>query len=277
MGFMIMKRYIVEQHSEGPEVGTADGEFVVRAMTYNIHSCVNTNREVNPQNVAKIIGELDADIVALQEVDAEKTTGKNQNQARILAEILNMDYVFFPVESNGLHAFGLAILSSFSFEEYYYEWLPNLYPKLNPRKRGVIRATLQTPAGLIYCFNTHLSLYKLERRKQLKALLDNNWLSSVPEDKPVIFCGDLNAGALSKTYRKLAKYLIDVQKALDDPLLPKPTFHAKSPLFRIDHIFISRHFNPLKVEVTINTDTQMASDHLPLIAELAMKNSKSRK
>ena len=272
-----MKKCMGERHSKAPDVGTADGQFVVRAMTYNIRSCLNTNREVNPQNVAKVIGELDADIVALQEVDAEETTGRKDNQARTLAEILNMDYVFFPVESNGLHAFGLAILSSFSFEEYYYDWLPSLYPKLKPRKRGAIRATLQTPAGLVYCFNTHLSLYKLERRKQLKALLDNNWLSSVPENEPVIFCGDLNAGALSKTYRKLAKYLIDVQKALDDPLLPKPTFHAKSPLFRIDHIFISEHFTPLKVEVAINPDTQMASDHLPLIAELAMKKNKSRR
>jgi endonuclease/exonuclease/phosphatase family metal-dependent hydrolase len=111
----------------------------------------------------------------------------------------------------------------------------------------------------------------------LKALLDKNWLSSVPENEPIIFCGDLNAGALSKTYRKLAEYLIDVQKALNDPLPPKPTFHSKSPLFRIDHIFISKHFNPLKVEVKINTDTRMASDHLPLIADLAMKNNKSAK
>jgi len=272
-----MKKYTLEQHIKATQVGTADDQFVVRAMTYNIHSCVNRNRVVNPQKVAHIIDELDVDIVALQEVDAEKTAGKNQNQARVLAEILNMDYVFFPVESKGLHAFGLAILSRFSFREYYYDWLPNLYPKLNPRKRGAIRAMLQTPVGPIYFFNTHLSLYKQERRKQLKTLLDKKWLSSVPENEPVIFCGDLNAGALSKTYRNLAEYLIDVQKKLDDPLLPRPTFHSKSPLFRIDHMFVSRHFNPIRVEVKINTDTQMASDHLPLIADLAMKNSKSRK
>jgi len=137
--------------------GIRHSEFVVRVMTYNIHSCVNTNRKVNPQNVADIIRDADADIVALQEVDTEKPPDKNRNQARTLAEMLNMDYVFFPVETNGLHAFGLAILSRFSFEEYYYDWLPNLHPKLNPRKRGAIRATLQTPVGPIYCFNTHLS------------------------------------------------------------------------------------------------------------------------
>ncbi|MEA3361636.1 MAG: endonuclease/exonuclease/phosphatase family protein [Thermodesulfobacteriota bacterium] len=266
-----MKKYIVEEHSKAPEPGVAGEQFVFRAMSYNIHSGINANREVNLQNTLNIIGDSDADIVALQEVDTEKTVGKNCNQARSLAESLDMDYVFFPVESNGLHAFGLAILSRFSFNQYYCDWLPNLCPKLNPRKRGAIQATLQTPVGPISFFNTHLSLYKPERGKQLKVLLDNNWLLSVPKNEPVIFCGDLNAGALSKTYRRLKKYLIDVQKTLDDPLLPKRTFHSKAPLIRIDHMFISNHFTPLKVEVKINKNTQMASDHLPLIAELEMK------
>lgn len=124
-------------------------------------------------------------------------------------------------------------------------WIPNLYPKLNPRKRGAIRATLQTPGGPIYFFNTHLSLYKLERRRQLKALLDKKWLSSVSEDEPVIFCGKLNAGALSKTYRKLARHFVDVQRALDDPLLfPNRHFTLKA-LFFVSIICLSQNTWPL--------------------------------
>ena len=266
-----MKKYIVEKYSKAPEQGVADEQSVFRAMSYNIHSGINANKDVNLQRTLNIIGESDADIVALREVDTEKNAKKTCNQARSLAESLNMDCVFFPVESNGLRAFGLAILNRFLFKRHYCDWVPNLYPKLNLRKRDAIQATLQTPAGPIYFFNTHLSLYKLERSKQLKTLLDNNWLLSVPENEPVIFCGDLNAEALSKTYRRLKKYLIDVQKTLDDPLHPKPTFHSKSSFIRIDHMFISNHFTPLKAEVKINKNAQMASDHLPLIAELEMK------
>jgi endonuclease/exonuclease/phosphatase family metal-dependent hydrolase len=50
----------------------------------------------------------------------------------------------------------------------------------------------------------------------------------------------------------------------------QPTFHARSPLFRIDHIFISPHFETVKVEVKKTSDTRIASDHLPLIADLRL-------
>ncbi|MFW6146857.1 MAG: endonuclease/exonuclease/phosphatase family protein [Thermodesulfobacteriota bacterium] len=259
-----------EKFANAAENVTAGSEFVVRAMTYNIHSCVNTYREVNPYTVARIIKALEADVVALQEVDAEKNDGDNHNQAKTIAERLNMNYVFFPVEDNGLHAFGLAVLSRFPIGEYSFTRLPSHYATLIPRKRGAIRATIHTPAGPIHLFNTHLSVYKGEQRKQMKVLLDTEWLSSIMDNQPAIFCGDLNAGSLSRTYRRVANYLTDVQKALDDPWLPRPTFHARSPFLRIDHMFISRHFTPLKVEVTINPDTRTASDHLPLIAELTM-------
>jgi endonuclease/exonuclease/phosphatase family metal-dependent hydrolase len=265
-----MKRRIKE-----PKVEIDDGGLIIRAMTYNIHSCVDADRNVHPKKIANIIEDFDVDIAALQEVDVEKPIHKNRSQARIIASMLNMDYRFFPVENNGLRAFGLAVLSRFPFVECYCDWLPNLYPKLNPRKRGAIRATLQTPCGIIHIFNTHLSLYKLERKRQLKALLGESWLLSVSRNEPVIFCGDLNAGALSKTYRNLAKHLIDVQKASGDPMLPKPTFHSRSPVFRIDHIFVSEHFTPFKVEVKRNQETRMASDHLPLVVNMWMKSLKS--
>jgi len=271
-----MNTYTAENHSKAQKLSPANGEFVVRVMTYNIHSCINAKRKVNPENVADVIRDSDADIIALQEVDTGKTPGENRSQAQVLGEMLDMDYVFFPVETNGLRAFGLAVLSRFPFQDYYYDWLPNNDRKINPRRRGAVRVTLQTPVGPIYCFNTHLSLYKRERSKQLKALLDNKWLLSVPENEPVIFCGDLNSGSLSKTYRKLTQHLIDVQKSLDDPLLPRPTFHSRSPLLRLDPIFISQHFSPLTVEVKINSETRTTSDHLPLIADLAMKNTRLR-
>jgi endonuclease/exonuclease/phosphatase family metal-dependent hydrolase len=105
----------------------------------------------------------------------------------------------------------------------------------------------------------------------MKALLSKKWLGAVPDNKPVIFCGDLNAGALSAVYRKLTSKLIDVQKAIDDPQFPMPTFHSKSPTFRIDHIFVSEQFKVVGVEVPRTLDTQLASDHLPLAAELLLR------
>jgi endonuclease/exonuclease/phosphatase family metal-dependent hydrolase len=260
----------LNKHLTTTEKEGLDRNHVIRIGTYNIHSCLDINRSVNPAKFTEIIRELNTDIVALQEVDAQMPLSPKQNQAWILADKLRMDYTFFPVENTGLHAFGLAILSRFAFNGCHHDVLPNLYPRLKPRKRGAIRASIQTPAGPIHVFNTHLSLFKLERRKQLKTLMGQDWLSAVPKDEPVIFCGDLNAGPLSKTYHTLSRHLTDVQKDLKNPCPStlQPTFHSKSPLFRIDHIFVSRHFQTLNVEVTKTPDTQTASDHLPLLADL---------
>jgi endonuclease/exonuclease/phosphatase family metal-dependent hydrolase len=253
------------------EVGCG-GKYVIRVMTYNVHSCVDENRDINPGIIAGIIEELNADIVALQEVDAQKPLAAKQNQARTFAEKLRMDYIFFPTEETGLRTFGLAILSRFPFNEFHHNLLPSLFPRLKPRKRGAIRASILTPAGRIHIFNAHLSLFKLERRKQLKALLGKDWLLGAPKDEPVIFCGDFNAGPLSNTYRTVSRFLTDVQKDMkvSGPSAPQPTFHAKSPLFRIDHIFVSHHFQTVNAEVAKTPDTQTASDHLPVIADLAI-------
>ena len=268
----VMDRPGRSMHPQTSGNEAADEKQVIRVTTYNIHSCVDINRNVNCERFAGIIAELQADIVALQEVDAQKPFGKNRNQAGILADKLKMDYIFFPAENAGLHAFGLAILSRFPFIESHHRLLPSLYPRLNPRKRGAIRASIQTPDSPLHIINTHLSLFKLERRKQVKTLMGQDWLKAVPQDEPVILCGDLNAGPLSKTYRTLSRHLTDVQKELRilKGAATQPTFHSRSPLFRIDHIFVSQHLRTIQVEVTNSPDTRTASDHLPLTADLAL-------
>ena len=274
----IMETGSLNKQLTAPEKADDDGKPVIRVMTYNVHSCVDTNREINPGMIAGIIAELKADIVCLQEVDAPKPLTQNQNQARLFADQFGMDYCFFPVEKTGLHAFGLAIMSRFSFNEYHHNFLPNLFPRLKPRKRGAIRASIFTPAGPIHIINAHLSLFKLERRRQLKTLLGEDWLLAVPPDEPIIFCGDLNAGPLSKTYRTLTRLLTDVQKGRKNPnpSSSQPTFHSRSPLFRIDHIFVSHHFQTINVEVKNTPDTRTASDHLPLVADLELSGIGSR-
>jgi len=243
---------------------------MIRAMTYNIHSCVNMDGEVRPERVAGMIDELSPDLVALQEVDAGIPRTHHQDQAKILARMLDMDYRFFPVVTNGYQKYGLAMLSRFPFQDIRVGWLPALYPrlKLNLQKRGVIWAILETSFGPLHFFNTHLSVFKLERRAQAKFLLGKDWLMAVPKEEPVVFCGDLNAGPLSPVYRRLSRYLIDAQKNAMHPAPLRPTFPSRRPLFRIDHIFISKHFRTLNTVVPIDENSQLASDHLPLCAEL---------
>jgi hypothetical protein len=57
--------------------------------------------EVRPERIAGVIDELSPDVVALQEVDAGIPRTHHQDQAKIIAKILGMDYRFFPVVKNG--------------------------------------------------------------------------------------------------------------------------------------------------------------------------------
>jgi len=261
-------------HPKKSEKEATARKLRIRVMTYNIHSCVDQNRNVNFDKFVGIIEKCNADIIALQEVDAQKPfdQNRNRNQAGMIADKLKMDHIFFPAEHSSLRAFGLAILSRFAIIESHGDLLPQLYPRLKPRKRAAVRGTFQTPAGPLHFLNAHLSLFKLERRRQLKTLLGRDWLAAVPAGEPAILCGDLNAGPLSKTYRTVSRHLTDVQKEIQGPrgAASQPTFHSKSPLFRIDHIFVSRHFRTVNVEVIKTPVTQTASDHLPLTADLVV-------
>jgi endonuclease/exonuclease/phosphatase family metal-dependent hydrolase len=240
----------------------------LRVVSYNVHGCVLASRKVDPVRFAEIIADLDADITVLQEVDAGKSQRDGRDQAAVIGEILGVHSLYMPVEKAGLHNFGLAILSRFSIREPCFVRLPNLYPWFNPRKRGALRAVLETPGGVLRVINTHLSVFALERRIQLDALFALKWVGQAPAGAPLVFCGDLNAEPASTTYRRLSRHLTDVQVATGERCSPSPTFHSRSPVYRIDHIFVSRHLRPIQADVKRTAETEAASDHLPLIADV---------
>jgi endonuclease/exonuclease/phosphatase family metal-dependent hydrolase len=74
----------------------------------------------------------------------------------------------------------------------------------------------------------------------------------------------------SVPYRALAARLHDVQLRVHNNR-PMNTFAALFPFSRIDHIFVSRHFEVEKVRVPQNSLTRVASDHLPLVADLRLR------
>jgi endonuclease/exonuclease/phosphatase family metal-dependent hydrolase len=122
--------------------------------------------------------------------------------------------------------------------------------------------------------NTHFGLRPSERREQAKDLLDRQWMGGIPEDEPIILCGDFNMFPRSEPYRALTRRLRDVQgDSLQVP--PLNTFSTLRPLVRIDHVFVSRHFSPKHVRAPRNFLTRVASDHLPLIVDLAFQEDAS--
>ncbi len=255
-----------------PEKGKSP-EKEIRVMTYNIHSCVNMDGRIFPERIARVIDGLNPDIVALQEVDNGQDRTRFTDQARIIAEYLDMEHIFLPLvvgSDNGKnHGYGIAVLSRFPLEAVKMDRLPGMAPK---EPRGIIWVKVQTPAGPVHLFNTHLSLYQKERKLQIQAITGEEWIKAVGENEPVIFCGDLNAGPKSPVYKELSSCLQDAQIVTPSPRTPQPTFFSRNPIFRIDHIFISDHFNAVDLQVPRTDDAKTASDHLPLMVKLTMKS-----
>ena len=135
--------------------------------------------------------------------------------------------------------------------------------------RGAMWVKLDFHGADLHFMNTHLGLFTLERQKQAEALMGPDWLESESCGSPVILCGDFNAFPSSTVYRTLTNRLREAQDALAG-YKSRNTFPGRYPVSRIDHVFCSGEFKTLKVEVPRTHLTRLASDHLPIVAEIGL-------
>lgn len=238
--------------------------LAVRIMTYNVHRCQGSDGAFAPARVAQVIAACRPDVVALQEVDVGRSRSGFVHQAESIARELGMDHQFFPSMHIMEGQYGNAILSRLPARLVKAGHLPQAW---RAERRGVLRARVETPAGPFEIFNTHLGLRAGERRRQIAELLGEEWLGDVPPDRPAVLAGDFNTLPWSRSYRDLARHMRDVQTVLKLPA--GPTFPARRPLFRLDHLFVNGAVAPLSIDVVRSPLALLASDHLPLVAELA--------
>lgn len=247
----------------------APGPRPLRVITYNIHSCMHMDGSIDPDRTANAIANFDPDIAAIQEVDAGRGRTGFIHQGQHIARRLNLSCQFYPVVVKGKEQYGLAILSRFPTTSSRCFLLPRGSGKPAREARGVMMVVLKTPLGRIQFVNTHLGLHASERRRQISAILDDEWMiNPLKDDLPLIMCGDFNAGSRSFVYKRIVKHVFDVQTLIARRQYPKATFYSRYPLLRLDHIFLSRHFYPSRVVVPTDAETRMVSDHLPVYCEL---------
>jgi endonuclease/exonuclease/phosphatase family metal-dependent hydrolase len=239
----------------------------MRLMTYNVHGCGGMDGRVSPRRVARVIRGVMPDIVALQEVDFGRRRSRAEDQASIIARELGMHVVFCPTVTRGDEHYGHALLSRYPIDIVKRARLAHDPKSWWQEPRAAIWARVDVDGHLINVITTHLGLGPRERVLQLKDLLGDDWIGGIPTDEPIIICGDFNALPGSAPYKLAASRLRDVQSPLGGHR-PLGTFSSLHPLVRLDHIFTSPHFQRQRVLVVRNDLTRVASDHLPLVADL---------
>jgi len=232
----------------------ADTAEQIRIATYNVHSCIGTDRMLDPGRTADVINEIDADIVALQEVDAQHRPGGYLDQWAFLAEATGRHCV--PGISLQTHrkTFGNALLTR----------LPLCATRLHDlsvtgrEPRGAIDVDIDLAGRPLRIVTTHLGLRSRERAAQARILAD---LLDADRAAGAVLLGDLNEW---RAPRQAIRPLM--HRFAKAPL--QPTFPSRLPLLALDRILATANLEIADVAVHRSALARRASDHLPVVATL---------
>ncbi|MCR4338167.1 MAG: glycosyltransferase [Candidatus Omnitrophica bacterium] len=242
----------------------------LRIMTYNVRSCMGLDGKISPERIARVIGRHRPDIVALQELDLNRSRTGSIDQPHLIARYLEMMYHFHPAIHIEEEKYGDAILTRFPMEIIQAQKLPGIYHpsgRLRGETRGAMWTTIDVGGVQVQVINTHLGLRRAERILQTKSLLGDEWLANARCQGPTILCGDFNALPYSSECRLIREVLKDAQMDVAEHR-PCATWFGYYPVGRIDYIFVSNDIMVKKVEVSRAGMDKIASDHIPLIVDL---------
>ena len=230
----------------------------VRVATYNIHRGRGLDGRTRLERIASVLATIDADVVALQEVVGASPL--KAGQAEELGAALGMGWVMAPTRHLRTALFGNVVLSRFPVKhhaQYDLTWK-------TCEHRGVQRVDVSLEEDTLHVYNVHLGTSLLERRHQAAKL------ASIVHDRripgPKIVLGDFNEWARGMAKDVLAERLhsIDLSKHLSR----RRTYPGFFPILHLDHIYYEGDVDVRSVELPRTRKALIASDHLPLVANL---------
>lgn len=243
---------------------------MLRILTYNVHRCRGTDRRLSPARIAEVVARCGPDIVALQELDIGRARTDHVDQAHLIARHLKMDFHFHSVLQVEEELYGDAVLTALPARLIKAGPLPGFAVARRLEPRGALWVAVEIGDGVdLHIVNTHLSLIGRERVRQVATLLGPDWLGHEDCDGPKILLGDFNAVPRSAAYKAVARRLSDAQMLLRPRQRPQPTFPARLPTLRLDHVFVSTaSIQVTGVDVPRGALARVASDHLPLVVDV---------
>lgn len=229
------------------------GAAVVRLATFNIlHGRSPSDGEVDLDRYAAAIEALDADVLALQEVDRDQPRSHHADltsvaaeamgarEHRFIATMAGMPVVWTAVRDElpvGGPAYGIALLSRYPVQSWRTVRLPHLpgrVPAVFPGSRRLrlvrdeprvaVVAVIDVPGGPLTVVATHLSHVPWWSGVQLRHLVR----ALRTERQPVILLGDLNIAGPGPA--RITGWR---------PLAAAATFPTQAPTRQLDHLLAS--------------------------------------
>lgn len=227
---------------------------ILRVATYNVHACVGMDRQHDPDRVASVVGELDADVVALQEFTYPASVAIEHRQPVELVTLDSYECALGPTREIATRCFGNALLARHPIVD-----VQRLDLSVDRREpRGALAATIDIDGTHVHLLATHLGLRVRERRLQIARLL--SYLDSV-RHALVVVLGDFNDWLPGRS----------VAHALDHHLGRSTrlrSFPSSRPVLPLDRIWIRPAGALRRIFVHRSALARLASDHLPVVADI---------
>ena len=227
--------------------------------SYNIHGGIGRDGHFVPQRIVEVLREIDADIIALQEVESRAT---GFDMLAFLAAALQLQALPGPTLLAADGDYGNGLLTRYSASN-----TQRIDLSVRGREpRGAIDTELAIVDQLggamarpkIRVIATHLGLRPGERRRQVQQLLA---ILEQERTLPTIFMGDVNEWWLAgRPLRWLHRHFENA---------PAPaSFPARLPLLALDRIWVKPRALLLSLEAHNTPLARVASDHLPVVARI---------
>lgn len=235
-----------------------------RIVTYNIHKCRGVDGRVHPERVARVLEELEADIVTLQEVVSHEGAAIADHQADYLAGRLGLFGAMGETRKHRGGAYGNVTLSRWDFKLI----RPIDITVAGREQRAALRTDIHLGSHILHVFNVHLGTAVRERRQQAVRLLDRDLLRALDISGPRIVLGDFNEWVHGLVTRTLIAefHLTDLRAHLTRIR----SYPALLPLMNLDHIYCDHHLRIERAFFHRSRRALIASDHLPLVADLVL-------
>lgn len=221
--------------------------------SYNIHKCVGVDRRFDPGRIVKVIAELGADVLAVQEADRRF----GEREALLDLADIEREAGLVPVRvENGHKGHGwhgnLVFVREGAVRDLTLVRLPGLEP------RGALVIDVDLAIGPVRVVAVHLGLLRQSRLQQIETLMAH---AGEDANRPVIIMGDMNEWRVRRR-----SSLRHVHPSFGPLGIGVPSFPAYFPVLALDRILARPHGILENFEAHASPLSRLASDHLPVRA-----------